>query len=563
MARYYKITLNPLISTLSLINSGKEFELKVQTQDESNPFEGVQSDDKILVFNSSNGTVGLLASSASSTSNIFKKDFEIAKTLDDELSETEKVIEIDKEQYERLCAELFADFNIVPGAKKPKKAIENTSQPLNRILFGPPGTGKTYNSISHAVSIINGTDLNAETDRDSIKNEYDRLVAEGQIQFVTFHQSYSYEEFVEGIKPYTNGGQVEYEIADGIFKKLCLLAQEKSSLGNFDSIYQEFVNDITENGNSLELKSIKQSKPFTVKINSNGNCVATPKTEAATEMTITKKVLKNFIENGIVDDWKTYTTAIAKYIQDNYINEKVSDSSIIEDNTQKRYVLIIDEINRGNISRIFGELITLIEESKRIGASEELKIKLAYSGVQETDLFGVPNNLFIIGTMNSTDRSIALIDTALRRRFTFFEYKPNASKLQITTDGIDLNKLLETINTRIEFLLDKDHLIGHAYFMNIANKDDLTSVFRNKIIPLLEEYFYSDYNKIQLILGDKGTSKPEEFHIIRLKQISPEMKRFRQFVDGFDDKEVFEIDNRIVEYKINEISPDFFKSIYQ
>lgn len=563
MARYYKITLNPLISTLSLINSGNEFELKVQTQDESNPFEGVQSDDKILVFNLSHGTVGLSASSVSSTSNIFKKDFEIAKTLDDELSETEKVIEIDKVQYEILCAKLFADFNIVTGDKKPKKAIETTSQPLNRILFGPPGTGKTYNSISHAVSIINGTDLNAETDRDSIKNEYDKLVAEGQIQFVTFHQSYSYEEFVEGIKPYTNGGQVEYEIADGIFKKLCLLAQEKSSLGNFDSIYQEFVNDITENGNSLELKSIRQSKPFTVKINSNGNCVATPKTEAATEMTITKKVLKNFIENGIVDDWKTYTTAIAKYIQDNYIKEKVSDTSIIENNIQKRYVLIIDEINRGNISRIFGELITLIEESKRIGASEELKIKLAYSGVHETDLFGVPNNLFIIGTMNSTDRSIALIDTALRRRFTFFEYKPNASKLQITTDGIDLNKLLETINSRIEFLLDKDHLIGHAYFMNIANKDDLTSVFRNKIIPLLEEYFYSDYHKIQLILGDKGTSKPEEFHIIRLKQISPEMKRFRQFVDGLDDKVVFEIDNRIVEYKINEISPDFFKSIYQ
>lgn len=439
----------------------------------------------------------------------------------------------------------------------------NKNQPLNRILFGPPGTGKTYNSISHAVSIINGTDINDDSDREAIKSEYDRLVAEGQIQFLTFHQSYSYEEFVEGIKPYTNGGQVEYEIADGIFKKLCLLAQEKSSLSNFESIYQEFVNDITENGNQLELKSIKQSKPFTVKINSNGNCVATPKTEAATEMTITKKVLKNFIENGIVDDWKTYTTAIAKYIQENYITEKTSETSLLEDNTQKKYVLIIDEINRGNISRIFGELITLIEDSKRLGAAEELKIKLAYSGVNDSELFGVPDNLYIIGTMNSTDRSIALIDTALRRRFTFFEYKPNSEKLNVTTDGIDLNKLLLTLNSRIEFLLDKDHLIGHAYFMNLVDKNDLVAVFRNKLLPLLEEYFYGDYHKIQLVLGDKGTNKPDDFKIIRLKEISTDMKRFRQFVDGFDDKEVFEIDNRIVDYNLDEIVPEYFKSIYE
>lgn len=562
MAKYYKITLNPLISSLSLINSGKEFEFTIQSQDEVNPFESVQSGDRILVFNASGGTVGLLASS-SSTSNIFKKDFESAQTISDEISDEDKLIEIDKAEFERICSELFADFNIKASVKKGRKTINQSSQPLNRILFGPPGTGKTYNSISHAVSIINGTDVNDDSDRDAIKSEYDRLVAEGQIQFVTFHQSYSYEEFVEGIKPYTNGGQVEYEIADGIFKKLCLLAQEKSSLSNFESIYQEFVNDITENGNQLELKSIKQSKPFTVKINSNGNCVATPKTEAATDMTITKKVLKNFIENGIVDDWKTYTTAIAKYIQENYITEKTSETSLLEDNTQKKYVLIIDEINRGNISRIFGELITLIEDSKRLGASEELKIKLAYSGVNDSELFGVPNNLYIIGTMNSTDRSIALIDTALRRRFTFFEYSPNSQKLAQTTDGIDLNRLLSTLNSRIEFLLDKDHLIGHAYFMNSNNKNDLVSVFRNKLLPLLEEYFYGDYYKIQLVLGDKGTHKPEEHKIIRPKEISSDMKRFRQFVDGFDDKVIFEIDNRIVNYKLDEIVPEYFKSIYE
>jgi hypothetical protein len=446
-------------------------------------------------------------------------------------------------------------LNILEDSHQDYFKIENVNSPLNRILYGPPGTGKTYNAISHAVSIITGMDYVGK-DRALIKSEYDKLVDLGQIQFVTFHQSYSYEEFVEGIKPYTNGGQIEYEIADGIFKKMCLLAQEKTSYGNFDTIYQEFINDLTESGNNLELKSLKQEKPFTVKINSNGNCVAIPKTETATEMTITKKVLKNYIENDIVDDWKTYTTAIAKYIKDNYVR-----TSSANDNTQKKYVLIIDEINRGNISRIFGELITLIEDSKRIGASEELKIKLAYSGSQDSELFGVPNNLYIVGTMNSTDRSIALIDTALRRRFTFFEYKPDSSFINTVIDGIDISILLSTLNSRIEFLLDKDHLIGHAYFLNIVTKEDLVGVFRNKLLPLLEEYFYGDFNKIQLVLGD--TNKPQEYQIVRLKQTSPEMKRFRQFVDGFDDKEVFEIDARILNSEFDEISPEYFKSIYE
>lgn len=336
--------------------------------------------------------------------------------------------------------------------------IENLKTPLNRILYGPPGTGKTFNSISHAVSIINGNEVSEFEDRDFVKSEYDRLVSNRQIQFVTFHQSYSYEEFVEGIKPYTKNGQVIYEIADGIFKKICKLAQESK---------------------------------------------------------------------------------------------------------ENRYVLIIDEINRGNISKIFGELITLIEDSKRIGATEELKIKLAYSGANDSELFGVPNNLFIVGTMNSTDRSIALIDTALRRRFSFIEYKPTPGKLDSTIDDIDLNKLISAINSRIEFLLDKDHLIGHAYFMQVKSKDDLVGVFRNRLLPLLEEYFFGDYKKIQLVLGDKGTNKIEDHKIVRLKQMSSDMKRFRQYVDGFDDKEVFEVDDRILNNKYDMLTPDYFKSIYE
>ena len=351
------------------------------------------------------------------------------------------------------------DEESILGDGESKYSISsNPKTPLNRILYGPPGTGKTYNAISHAVAIINGNEIDENEDRKIVKAEYDRLVSQDQIHFVTFHQSYSYEEFVEGIKPHTDGGNVVYNIEDGIFKKISMLAKE---------------------------------------------------------------------------------------------------------NPKNRFVLIIDEINRGNISRIFGELITLIEDSKRIGSDEQLKIKLAYSGVQGHELFGIPNNLYLIGTMNSTDRSIALIDTALRRRFTFMEYKPLSIKLETTSDGINLNKLLATINSRIEFLLDKDHLIGHAYFMKIYDKKDLIKTFRNKILPLLEEYFYGDYNKIQLILGDKGGSKKLIDQIVQLKQPTAEIKHFMQLVDGFEDKEVYEIDNRIEQNKFDEIDPAYFIKIYE
>lgn len=432
-----------------------------------------------------------------------------------------------------------------------------SNQPLNQILYGPPGTGKTHNAINHALSIVKGNDLAGMT-RMQIKDEFDALISEGQIQFVTFHQSYSYEEFVEGIKPSVNGGNVEYDIEDGIFKKLCLKAIEKKSFKNFDEIYKDFIDDVTEAGNSLELKSLKQGKPFTVKINSNGSCVAIPKTAIATEMTVTKKVIRNFIENGIVDDWKTYTTAIADYIVKTY---KLQTEE--EDNTSKNFVLIIDEINRGNISKIFGELITLIEDSKRIGAKEELRTKLTYSGAAGDEMFGVPNNVYIVGTMNSADRSIALIDTALRRRFTFFEYTADSTLLSEDVEGINLQDLVQMMNSRIEFLLDKDHLLGHAYFINVATKNDLCSAFRNKVIPLLEEYFYGDYEKIQLVLGDnKEFGKTPVNRIVIPKSITEQRKMFGKEVDGFEEKILYTINEKILTEDYSSITAEFFTSIY-
>ena len=172
----------------------------------------------------------------------------------------------------------------------------------------------------------------------------------------------------------------------------------------------------------------------------------------------------------------------------------------------QNFVLIIDEINRGNISQIFGELITLIEEDKRLGADEALEVTMPYS----KEKFGIPSNLYIIGTMNTADRSVEALDAALSRRFTFEEMLPKPEL--VATDGklksnngfldkIDLPLLLNTINKRIEKLLDKDHQIGHSYFMSVKNYTDLKSAFQNKIIPLLQEYFFGDYGKVGLVIG--------------------------------------------------------------
>ncbi len=194
------------------------------------------------------------------------------------------------------------------------------------------------------------------------------------------------------------------------------------------------------------------------------------------------------------------------------------------------YVLIIDEINRGNVSAIFGELITLLEEDKRKGNSEHIEVKLPYSG----DNFSVPNNVYIIGTMNTADRSVEALDTALRRRFSFVEMQPNPNHEDLSEVGdVKLKKLLKTINERIEVLIDKDHQIGHSYFIGIQGLEDLKRTFKDKIIPLLEEYFYGDFGKIGLVLGEKF-----------IEQTKYEEKVFAKFPyekDFLEDKKIYHI----------------------
>lgn len=271
-------------------------------------------------------------------------------------------------------------------------------------------------------------------------------------KFITFHQSYGYEEFVEGIKPIFDGenedGDITYEISKGIFYQCCenalLLSDYKGKLRDFCDL---------------------------------------PKDE-----------------------------------RQKFFNE----------NTPK-YAIFIDEINRGNISKIFGELITLIEPSKRLGADDEIMVELPYS----KEKFGVPSNLYIIGTMNTADRSIALMDTALRRRFEFVEMMPEYDTLNETIiEDINVGEMLKTINERIEYLYDRDHTIGHAYFINVSDLKTLANVFKNKILPLLQEYFYDDWEKIRLVLGDS------QF----IKEKKPANALFKSGTDYINDKILYEID---------------------
>lgn len=453
---------------------------------------------------------------------------------------------------------------------------------LNTILYGPPGTGKTYHTIDIALKITdpifyndNKYNRKALTDRfkELLINDFEK--SNGQIAFTTFHQSLSYEDFIEGIKPDTNTGakEITYSIEHGIFKKLCRIAESKVSVeDNFEEVYKNLLQEIEENDGSLVLKTPKKGKAFTIYENSKRNLRFHANTDKAYEGVIRKEVVSAYLQKGELLDWPSYTASVGEYIKSKfqYKNDVKSE--------EKNYVLIIDEINRGNVSQIFGELITLIEKDKRKGSLEELSTILPYS--KET--FSVPLNLYIVGTMNTADRSVEALDTALRRRFSFKEMLPNpqllspfdmliafynhpdniyidendwmqepyfskanafydligmtreqesiiydqnfdpdrfewlSEDINIKEDeltGINLKNLLIKINERLEKLLSKDHQIGHAFFIHVLSASDLYNAFYQKLIPQLQEYFYGDYGKIGLVIGSSFVKIKEDNNV--------------------------------------------------
>ncbi len=369
--------------------------------------------------------------------------------------------------------------------------------PLNQILYGPPGTGKTYNTINKALKIL-GEEIEGKTRKD-IKVLFDEKVKEGQIMFTTFHQSMSYEDFIEGIKPIKPSSDDEflkYDIEDGIFKKLCLQAGMKQQ-SNFRAAYDQFITQTAQQGNEMVEMKTPSQKIFHVNVNSNDNLSLFTGSDKTKQGVLTaEKLEKHALGYKVFKGWQGYASGVLDYLRLNF------NLQVVEQVEDKKYVLIIDEINRGNVSSIFGELITLIEEDKRQGKPEALEVILPYS----KDKFSVPQNLYIIGTMNTADRSVEALDAALRRRFSFIEMPPryDLDKLQYDYEGIKVADILSTINARIEKLLDKDHQIGHSYFIlgeNETAEGKLINSLYNSIIPLLQEYFYGDYGKIGLVLG--------------------------------------------------------------
>ena len=474
----------------------------------------------------------------------------IFSAIDKELNRTQKsgFLGSSKKELEKMAFDVDFRKEVLDQLKKitiTDEPMKNTGKtpaiPLNQILFGAPGTGKTYHTKKMAVEIINGK---KERTRKEINEEYEELIEAGQIVFTTFHQSLSYEDFIEGIKPETIDSNVTYEVKDGIFKTICKNAFSKEiTSDNFEDVYQKLLDEIDNSvNNKLVLETLVHAKEFTIYKNSKNNIRFHSNTEKAYEAVIKKEVLEHYLKTGEVLDWAPYTKSVANYIIEKY---NYTQNEVIE---PKPHVLIIDEINRGNVSAIFGELITLLEEDKRKGNPEHTEAVLPYSG----DNFSVPNNVYIIGTMNTADRSVEALDTALRRRFSFVEMQPKPDILSddeyVKYKDVDLSKLLETINQRIEVLIDKDYQIGHSYFIGIEDLDGLRRTFKDKIIPLLEEYFYGDFGKIGLVLGGAFIKLAEN-------QVA--------FPKNFKYEEDFLEDKKIYHFTPSESwEEDTFKSIY-
>ena len=508
----------------------------------------------------------------SNISEVLKHQQSIFNAIEKELNRTQisGFLRHNKEELEKMAfdadfrKEVLDQLKTITITDEPMKNTDKTPAiPLNQILFGAPGTGKTYHTKKMAVEIINGK---KERDRKEINKEYEELIKAEQIVFTTFHQSLSYEDFIEGIKPETIDSNVTYEVKDGIFKQLCSRAIEQKpknsdiEIYDFDKGWNDLIAEVEQNllsDSMLLLPILTQDKGvYVTEITDNGNLKIKPKNsqldiDYIVSYNRTKKLQGVFSDLSVVKNIdKEFRSVIggsnstAYWAVLNYINNKIKENNKeIDFEETKNHVLIIDEINRGNVSAIFGELITLLEEDKRKGNKEHTEAKLPYSGKD----FSVPNNVYIIGTMNTADRSVEALDTALRRRFSFVEMQPKPDILSKVGE-VDLRKLLKTINKRIELLIDKDHQIGHSYFIGIQGIEDLKRTFKDKIIPLLEEYFYGDFGKIGLVLGGAFIKLAEN-------QVA--------FPENFEYEKNFLEDKKIYHITPSESwKEDAFKSIY-
>ncbi len=473
------------------------------------------------------------------------------------------------------------------------------SRATNLILYGPPGTGKTYATANVAVRICLGEDEAAllERDRDTLMDVYEDLVKQERIEFVTFHQSFSYEDFVEGLRPTTENPAPDEQTGEipssggfslkphaGVFKRISERARLdtgpesadgrldrtrrvfKAALGRrhmdehqirfgleeglihlgwggeidwaderfdeFDEIYNEW-RTRTDPEASGHDSNIVQTFSFRAAMQVGDYVVLS---DGRDRFRALGRVTGEYYYDPKADFhphrrqvewlWQDMDGAERSVFYSSYfrrhsvyqLNPEIIDWDALEElvlgedvsrpaTGARDFVLIIDEINRANISKVFGELITLLEADKRLGARNEITVRLPYSGKK----FGVPANLHIIGTMNTADRSIALLDTALRRRFTFRELMPEPSKLPEGVEGIDLRKLLNVLNERIEYLFDREHQIGHAYFIECESQADVEAAMRDNVIPLLAEYFYDDWAKIAAVLEGRPTDSGSSF----------------------------------------------------
>ncbi|WP_259650354.1 McrB family protein [Shewanella morhuae] len=386
-----------------------------------------------------------------------------------------------------------------------KDDIYAASIALNQILYGPPGTGKTYNTINKALAIVDPDSLLRDLTRSEMKSKFDQFVSYGQIVFTTFHQSFSYEDFVEGLRAESENGQLSYNIESGIFKQICERASEGITEIDdpFDEALAVFTDILASHDGFLTLKTTT-GKEFDVEYGGGKTILVYPKSNKSLKngytanLTLVRQLYKTGSKQGIYNP--SYVDGVLRYLKSNCGLKDYRSHSM--SSLAKPFVLIIDEINRGNISNIFGELITLIEPSKRAGGAEALPVKLPYS----KESFSVPSNLYIIGTMNTADKSLAQVDIALRRRFEFIEMMPKDELLSdVFVEGIDIAKLLKTINQRIELLYDREHTIGHSFFLPLRNEptiERLERIFGLEILPLLEEYFFEDWERVGQVLGD-------------------------------------------------------------